>query len=123
MISLLNKGMLDDVRLADLPDITQFAWKLLLKAVADSPDLKRLDLSSNSLGKFGTATGSPLRSLVGMRLDSLNLANNKISSSHVQHMLEDLWREKTSINSVKLNPGNKVTDKDIADIKSAMSAS
>lgn len=115
----MEKNIIHDLRLADIPDVTQFGWKLLLKAVSQH-DIKTLDLSYNGLGRYGTATGSPLRSLAGMKLKSLNLAHNKITGSHTELMLEELKREKTKIDSVKLSPGNEISDTELDDLSRAM---
>lgn len=122
MVQLINKSQVEDLRVAENPDITQFEWKVLLKAISQQPtSLKHLDISSNSLGKYGTVTGSPLLALGGMKLDSLNLTNSQLSDDHVERLSDELRKTGTIIKELKLLPGNNINDQSVNNLKNAAS--
>lgn len=120
VIKLLQGDALKDLRLAYNPDITQFGWKDILNTVSQKQaSLSQLDISSNALGRFGVAHGSPLMSLAGAKLDFLNLSGEQLVDDNVEVFSSALRDRQTKVPVIKLEPGNNLTDESISTLQSA----
>lgn len=118
----MQGGTLTDLRLASNNDITQFGWRDLFNALTQrNKSVVRLDINSNSLGRFGVARGNPLMALAGVKLDYLNISGSQLNSSHVDALAAELKAKDTKVAEVKLDPGNNLDSKSAGKIRSALS--
>ncbi|KAF6034541.1 hypothetical protein EB796_007149 [Bugula neritina] len=120
IVKLIKYGNLKDLRLSSTSGITQYGWKdLLTAACSPKSSVRSLDISSNLIGKFGVATGSPLNCIFGAGLDYLNMSGCLLSNEHVQSLVSQLERETTSIKEWTLTPGNDLTEGNITQLQQA----
>ena len=118
IIKLLKGDTLKNVNIAYNHDITQFGWKDILNALSKT-SMEQRDISSNTLGRFGVAYGSPLMSLAGAQANLLNLSGSQLTDDHVDVLSAELRNKNTRIAVVKVEPGNNLTDENISMLQAA----
>ncbi|XP_067930583.1 uncharacterized protein [Watersipora subatra] len=108
----------EELKLSQNKDITMYAWKDLLSTITKPQcHLKCLDISSNPIGGTWLATGSPLQSLAGLKLDHLDLSGCQLSDSYAKPLAQELSKKgRTCIGNLKLEPGNNLSPESINDL-------